>query len=199
TPDRLQTVEQSLGPDARAKGLNFTCMSLADEGYSERLAKVAGTGFDNIIVIAASTQAIEEAAPYLATGGVMNVFAGLKRGTMALLDLTPVYQQNVRFIGHTASTIADLRLMLQQTEAGRLAPNQSVAAIGSLTAAQEGLRAVQQAQFPGKVVIFPQIKDFPLTPLSDLKEKLPPVYAKLKNGREWTVEAEQEFLELMLP
>jgi hypothetical protein len=35
--------------------------------------------------------------------------------------------------------------------------------------------------------------------LPDLKEKLPTVYAKLKNGREWTVEAEREFLELMLP
>ncbi|MBN1218190.1 MAG: alcohol dehydrogenase, partial [Anaerolineae bacterium] len=63
----------------------------------------------------------------------------------------------------------------------------------------EGLRAVQQAQFPGKVVIFPQIKGFPLTPLPELRHKLPAVYAKLKNGREWTVEAEQEFLELMLP
>jgi hypothetical protein len=58
---------------------------------------------------------------------------------------------------------------------------------------------VQEAKFPGKVVIFPQIKDFPLTPLEELKEKLPTVYAKLKDGREWTVEAEQEFLELMLP
>jgi hypothetical protein len=28
---------------------------------------------------------------------------------------------------------------------------------------------------------------------------LPTVYAKLKDGREWTVEAEEEFLRLMLP
>jgi hypothetical protein len=38
----------------------------------------------------------------------------------------------------------------------------------------------------------------PLTPLSELKDKLPTVYAKLKDGREWTVEAEEEFLSLML-
>jgi hypothetical protein len=56
-----------------------------------------------------------------------------------------------------------------------------------------------EAEFPGKVVIFPQIKDFPLTSLAELKEKLPTVYAKLKDGREWTVEAEEEFLKLMLP
>jgi hypothetical protein len=39
----------------------------------------------------------------------------------------------------------------------------------------------------------------PLTPLPELREVLPTVYAKLKDGREWTVEAEEEFLRLMLP
>jgi hypothetical protein len=48
-------------------------------------------------------------------------------------------------------------------------------------------------------VIFNQIKDMPLTSLEDLKEKMPTVFAKLKDGREWTVEAEEEFLRLMLP
>ncbi len=199
TPDRLQTVEETIGPDARNRGIDFVCMSLSDEDYAERLAQIAGDGFDNIIVVAASTQAVEDAAAYLAPGGVMNVFAGLKRGTMVSLDLTPVYRQNIRFIGHTSSTIDDLRLMLQQTESGQLAPNQSVSAVGSLTALREGLQAVKAARFPGKVVIFPQINDFPLTPLPELKQKLPSVYAKLRNGREWTVEAEQEFLNLMLP
>jgi hypothetical protein len=39
----------------------------------------------------------------------------------------------------------------------------------------------------------------PLTAVRDLKDKLPTVHARLKNGWEWTVEAEQEFLRLMLP
>ena len=128
----------------------------------------------------------------------MNVFAGLARGTMVSLDLSVVFQKDIRFIGHSASTIEDLRQMLHQTEAGELSPNRSVKAIGSLDAFSDGLKSVRDAQFPGKVVIFPQVKDFPLTPLAELKEKLPTVYAKLKDNREWTVEAEQEFLELML-
>jgi hypothetical protein len=48
------------------------------------------------------------------------------------------------------------------------------------------------------VVIYPHIKDMPLTALPDLKNTMPSVYAKLKDGREWTVEAEEEFLRLML-
>ena len=58
--------------------------------------------------------------------------------------------------------------------------------------------ALQDAVYPGKVVIFPQIKSMPITAVPDLKEKMPTVYARLENGREWTVEAENEFLNLML-
>ena len=60
------------------------------------------------------------------------------------------------------------------------------------------MQALKDATYPGKVVIFPNIKEMPLTALSDLKEKLPAVYAKLKHGREWTAEAEREFLKIML-
>lgn len=199
TPNRLQALVESLGAEAKARNISLVCLSLSSEGYAQHLAEIGAEGFDDIIVMAPSTTAIADAAACLAPGGVINVFAGLKRGTMVPLDLSAVYQKNVRFIGHSGSTIDDLRQMLHQTEAGELSPNRSVKAIGSLEAARAGLQAVSEARFPGKVVIFPQIKPFPLTPLSDLKEKLPAVYSKLKDGREWTVEAEKEFLELMLP
>jgi hypothetical protein len=88
--------------------------------------------------------------------------------------------------------------MLHQTESGQLSTNRSVAAIGSLDAARDGLQALKATIYPGKVVIFPNIKEMRLTALPDLKEKLPTVYAKLKDGREWTVEAEREFLKIML-
>jgi D-arabinose 1-dehydrogenase-like Zn-dependent alcohol dehydrogenase len=142
---------------------------------------------------------IADAATYLAPKGVMNVFAGVARGTMAEIDLSDAYLKDARVIGHSASSIDDLRLMLHQAETGVLSPNRSVAAVGSLDAAKEGLQAVQDTVYPGKIVIYPNIKDFPLTAVPDLKDKLPSVYAKLKDGREWTVEAEEEFLRLTLP
>jgi hypothetical protein len=89
--------------------------------------------------------------------------------------------------------------VLNQVESGQVAANNSVVAIGSLNAAYDGLKAVANNVYPGKIVIFPHIKDFPLTALPDLKDKLPSVYAKLKNDREWTLEAEEEFLSIMLP
>jgi len=196
---RLGTIESEFGARAVAKNIDFICLSADAEDYQERLAEVAGEGFDDIIVLAPSVVAVADASNYLAQGGMMNVFAGLKRGTMVTLDLNLVCQRDIRIIGHSGSTIADLRLMLDQVESGRLSPNHTVAAVGSLEAARAGYYAVRDATFPGKIVIFPHIKEFPLTPLAELKDKLPTVYAKLKEGREWTLEAEQEFLELMLP
>jgi D-arabinose 1-dehydrogenase-like Zn-dependent alcohol dehydrogenase len=197
---RLDDLRESFAGEAEAKGITFICLNpMNKEAYAQGLAPFKTEGFDDVIVLAPVPAVIEESAGYLAPQGVMNVFAGVARGTKVNLNLSDVYLRDVRYIGHSASTIDDLRQMLHQAESGELSPNRAVAAIGSLGAVKDGLQAVQDASFPGKVVIFPHIKDMPLTALPDLKEKLPTVYAKLKDGREWTVEAEAEFLELMLP
>jgi L-sorbose 1-phosphate reductase len=197
---RLDDLCRSFGEEAAAKGIDFICLNpMNKNAYRAGLEALKDPGFDDIVVLAPIPAIVTEAAEYLAPAGVMNIFAGLTRGTLASLDLSDVYTKNVRVIGHSASTIEDLRLMLNQAESGELSPNRSVAAIGSLEAAKDGLQSVLDTSFPGKVVIFPQIKDFPLTALPDLKDRLPSVYEKLKDGHEWTVEAEEEFLRLMLP
>jgi threonine dehydrogenase-like Zn-dependent dehydrogenase len=160
---------------------------------------IAGSGFDDIMVMAPDPDAIAEAADHVAPGGVVNVFAGVARGTLCRLDLSDVYLRDVRFIGHSGLTTEDMEITLNLVESERLSPNRLVAAVGALSAARDGLRAVRDAVFSGKIVVYPHIKDFPLTELPDLKDKLPSVYAKLRAGREWTVEAEEEFLRLMLP
>ena len=162
------------------------------------MAAFKSTGFDDIIVLVPVPAVIADAASHLARRGVMNVFAGVARGTQAVLNLTDTYLKQARVIGHSASEIGDMNLVLDKTNSGELSPNRSVAAIGSLSAARDGLQAVKDATLAGKVVIFPNIKEFPLTPLTDLKDRLPSVYAKLSNGREWNKEAEDEFLRLML-
>jgi threonine dehydrogenase-like Zn-dependent dehydrogenase len=197
---RLEDLCASFGAEAEAKGIEWICLNPTHkEAYEASMARFRDQAFDDIVVLAPIPAVITDASTYLAPKGVMNIFAGVARGTMANLDLSDVYLKDVRVIGHSASTIDDLRLMLNQAESGLLSPNRSVAAIGSLSAVRDGLKAVLDTTFPGKVVIFPNIKEMPLTALSDLKEALPTVYALLKDGREWTVEAEQEFLRLMLP
>jgi D-arabinose 1-dehydrogenase-like Zn-dependent alcohol dehydrogenase len=195
---RLEDMKETFGPEAEANGVELVTLNpMNKEAYAAGMARFADPGFDDIVVLAPVPAVISEASTYLAPGGVMNVFAGVLRGTMAQIDLSRVYLDDIRIIGHTASSIDDLKLMLYQAETDILAPNRSVAAIGSLEAAHDGLQALQDAVYPGKVVIFPNIKPMPVTALPNLEEKMPTVYAKLREGREWTVEAENEFLRLM--
>lgn len=196
---RLRELCVDFGDEARSKGIEWICLNpMQKEAYAAGMAPFKEKGFDNIVGLAPVPPVISDSANWLARGGLMNVFAGVTRGTMVQLDLSDAYLRDVRIIGHSASTVEELQLMLQQAESGELSPNRSVAAIGSLNAARDGLQSVKDTTYPGKVVIFPHLADLPLTALPDLKDTLPTVYARLKNGREWTVEAENELLRVML-
>ena len=159
----------------------------------------AKEGFDNVVMLVSVPAVIADSAGYLAEDGLMNVFAGVARGTMVSMDYNHFISRNNRVIGHSASAMADMQTTLSKTLGGELSPNRSVSAIGSLSAARDGLQAVKDTTFPGKVVIYPNIKEMPLTPLADFQAKFPTVFALLKDGREWTNEAEAEFLSIMLP
>jgi threonine dehydrogenase-like Zn-dependent dehydrogenase len=198
--ERLDDLCTSFSMEAKNKGIEFICLNpMNKEAYAAGMAPFKETGFDDVIVLAPVTPVIADAATYLAPKGVMNIFAGVPRGKYADIDLSDAYLKQARVIGHSASTIENMRFMLDQAETGQLSPNRSVAAIGSLEASYDGLKAVDETRFPGKIVIYPHIKPLPLTSLTDLKDVLPTVYAKLKDGREWTTEAEAELLRVMLP
>lgn len=196
---RLRAVESAYRSDAQKKGVEFVCVAREEtDRYAAVLGTVGKERFDDIIVLAPDASATEEAAQYLKPGGVLNVFTGVARGTMAELDLSAVYLKGIRYIGFSGSTVDDMRMTLEWIESGRLSPNRLVTAVGSLSAAREGLTAVAESQFPGKVVIYPHIKRFPLTRVDALEHVLPSVHARLADGREWTREAEEEFLRLLL-
>jgi threonine dehydrogenase-like Zn-dependent dehydrogenase len=196
---RLADLQDSFMQEAQEKGKQFICMNPTDQNeYKSTMAPFQQSGFDDVIVLAPIPAVISEAVTHLSNQGVMNIFAGVARGTFAELDLNDTLQRDTRVIGHSASSIEDMRTMLNQVEHGELFTNRSVAAIGSLEAVKEGMKALEDASYPGKVVIFPQIRNLPLTSLPNLKNILPEVYAKLKNDQEWTKEAEETLLNLML-
>lgn len=201
--DRINAVSELYAAAAAEHGVDLVCLTeetLGPASFRQRLLELTGgEGFDDIVILAPSIQAIEEAAAMLAPGGVVNIFAGLTRGTEALLDLNPVIDgRQIRFIGSSGSSIADMRAMLVLIEQGVLDTNRTVVAIAGLDGAYDSIYAVSQGQFPGKVVVYPHIRELGLTPLAELRERLPQVYAKLGPGEAWTVEAEEELLRLLL-
>jgi threonine dehydrogenase-like Zn-dependent dehydrogenase len=195
---RLEALRDRVASVAEQNGIEIEFLNpleVDDDRVAEAREKLSkGRGFDDIVVLAPVPALIEGACPYLAEGGVMNIFAGVPRGTIAKLDVSSVYMRGARWVGSSGSRPSDLEFTLHQAESGGLATNRSVAAIGGIGAVGDGVKAVKEARFPGKTVIFPQILDLPLVAVPDLKEVLPGVYEKLEGGRFWTREAEEELL-----
>ena len=139
---------------------------------------------------APTATAVTSAAELLAPDGMLVLFAGLPVGTRAKLDLSPVYLHGRQYTGTSGSRIADQELVIRKTIAGQLAPERAVAAVGGMEAAPEGLSALVEGRFAGKIVIFPQLRGLPLTSLEDLAAREPDLAAALGPGGTWTTAAE---------
>lgn len=195
---RLDMLKRKVEAIAKRKGIELIFLNPLEVGEEKvaeaRQALTGGQGFDDIVVLAPVAALIEQASVHLGKNGVMNIFAGVPRGTMATLDLSATHMRGVRWLGSSGSRPSDLEYTLHEAEFGSLSTNRSLAAIGGINAVWDGVEAVKKAVFPGKTVIYPQIADLPLTALPDLKDILPKVYAKLEDGQFWTREAEAELL-----
>ncbi len=198
---RLEHLKAGVAEGARAKGVEVVYLNPKDEGLQAQekaaMELTGGKGFDDIIMCAPVAALVSSAIPYLAEGGLLNIFAGIIKGTNAEIDLSVTYMKGNRFVGSSGSRPRDMVDTLAYTEAGELPTSSSLAAIGGIDAMADGVRAVKEMRFPGKTVIFPHIR-MPLTALPDLKDVAPNVYAKLRDGKFWTKEAEEELLESKL-
>jgi D-arabinose 1-dehydrogenase-like Zn-dependent alcohol dehydrogenase len=172
---------------------------MSKEDYAQMLTDFTdGNGFDDIVVLAPVPVLIAGAVPYLGIEGLMNIFAGVAIGTIAELDLTGAYTKQMRIVGSSGSKLSDLKDTLEAAESGELSTNTSVAAIGGIEASWDGMKAVKEGRFPGRVVIYPQIHGLELSALTDLRDKAPTVYAKLTHGMFWNREAEAELIRTMV-
>jgi L-sorbose 1-phosphate reductase len=97
-----------------------------------------------------------DAATLMAPDGMLVLFAGVPNGTLAPLNLSAVYLHSAQFTGTSGSALDDQATVIRKTIARELSPNRSVAAIGGIEAARDGLRAMIEGRYPGKIVIFPR-------------------------------------------
>ncbi|NLH99434.1 MAG: zinc-binding dehydrogenase [Chthonomonadales bacterium] len=200
--ERLGTLVERFSETAKRRGVQLIAINpreMNPEAFDARLRELTGgRGFDDIVSLVPVPALIEHATGFLADGAWFNVFAGVARGTMAALDVNDIRRRGVRYIGSSGSSIADMKQTLAMVESGELSTNASLAAIGGMRAAREGLAGVRDGRFPGKTLVFPLIQDMPLMALPELQNTYPTVYAKLDGGKFWTREAEDELLRLTI-
>jgi len=143
-----------------------------------RIHELAHGGYDDVVVMAPVAKLVPYAMSFAADNAVINVFAGVGLGYCADIQLRDLCR-GIKIIGSSGSRISDLRKVLDMVERKELNTNLSIAAIGGLNAAREGLEAVNTARFPGKTVIYPQIPDLPLMSVEEVPERLPELKDKL--------------------
>ena len=196
--ERLEHLRRDFGPLAEAAGVKLLAISPTAE--PERLPReierlTGGRGCDDIVVVVPNPAAIDEALPHLAKDGLLVVFAGIQAGPQINLPLDWVALHGAQFTGTSGSVVADQLRVLDKLGQGTLHVAQTVAAVGGLKALKQGLQAVMEQTYPGKIVIFPQLIDLPLISLPELKMVLPPVYGQLGPGETWTIDAERTLFE----
>lgn len=163
----------------------------------EHVKTLAPSGYTDIVILAPAPALVPSLLGLASDSAFVNVFAGVPLGSYADIPLRHLCR-GIHIVGSSGSRIRDLRCVLDRIERGELNTNLSVAAVGGLNAAADGLRAVKEARFPGKVVLYPHIH-FPLTPLEELGTAAPSVASKMAPDGAWTREAEHALLEAYLP
>jgi len=193
-PERLEPLREMGIPLAQQAGidLQFYCNADADpDAQQAHLRALCPHGYDHIMLLASSVEAVALTYPLLTDGGVLNLFAGIPKGQKVALDLTPLASRHMRIVGSSGSTMDDIAECLRLVAEGALPARKVIGAIAGLNALPEALQAVQSHRYPGKVVVFPQLPDLPLIGLTELHERLPEVAAHLEAGRYWTRDAER--------
>lgn len=196
--ERLQTLHDMFAPLAEKHQrtiLFFNPNTAKESFYNFVMQATNNQGADDVVVSVPVAKLMEEGDSVMKPDGMLVFFAGVPNGTMGNANLSNVYLSNAQYTGTSGLTIHDQASVMERRIAGTLSPGRSVAAIGGLETAADAIQSVMDSKYPGKVVIFPQIHNLPLTSLKELKDRLPEVAAKLGEDNIWTNEAEQALIE----
>jgi threonine dehydrogenase-like Zn-dependent dehydrogenase len=194
---RLVALRELIAPLAQERGRQLiTVNPTRGESLAELVSRAsAGRGADDVVVSVPSAALMADAATLMAPDGMLVLFAGVPNGTLAPLDVSSVYLHNAQFTGTSGSRLSDQALVIRKTVTGALSPNRSVAAVGGIEAACDGIRAMMEGRYAGKIVIFPQITGLPLMSIVELGERFPEVAAQFGPGGVWTPAAEAALIE----
>jgi L-sorbose 1-phosphate reductase len=195
--DRLQVLESIISPLAKSRGKRF--YGFNPESSTQPLEefvkeKNGGKLADDAVVCVPVAPLMESSARLLKPDGMLVFFAGVPVETIIKIDLSPLYLHNLQLTGTSGSSLEDQKIVMQKTLIGKLNPNRSVAAIGGMEAAVDGLNAMMSSEYAGKIIIFPQVSGLPLIGLDQLQDNYPTIAAALGENNLWTPAAEKAMI-----
>ncbi len=199
--ERLKSLEDRLAHLAESNDCELITFNsqTADQSLRDFVMGITDDrGADDVVVSVPISAVMAEADTVMNPDGMLVFFAGVPNGTLAPLNLSAVYLDNAQYTGTSGLTIHDQQLVVDLADRGELSPGSIVGAVGGMRAAKDGLQALVDGSYSGKVLIFPQIHDLPLMGLHELHEKLPEVAQALGPGDTWNDAAERALFESQL-
>jgi len=196
--ERLQTLNDMFAPlaEKNKRTILFFNPNTSKQSFYEFVMQATDQqGADDVVVSVPVAKLMEEADTVMKHDGMLVFFAGVPNGTMGNVNLSNVFLSNAQYTGTSGLTIHDQASVMERRIAGTLSPGRSVAAIGGMETAADAIQSVMDSKYPGKVVIFPQIHNLPLTSLKELQDRMPEVASKLGEDLMWTNEAEEALIE----
>jgi threonine dehydrogenase-like Zn-dependent dehydrogenase len=184
---RMAVLRSVAEPESRKNSVTFETV--------DSNVPIADDSFDYAVLMAPVPGLVVDAVRYSAAHGIINIFAGIPATVSAKIDINSYVEKRLYFIGTSGSVLEDMEKVLGQTEAGRLDPDLSVAAISGLDGAAEGIKAVENRTIAGKVIVYPCCKGLGLIRLEELVGRFPEVASCLNQGR-WCKGAEDALLKV---
>lgn len=175
---RLAWITDNLANSAQKVGVHLhTTLSNSSHELLQKLSH--GRGADDIIVAVANAGVQTEAQQWLARGGVLNLFAGLKRGEHLIhLDTVRVHYDDIRVVGSSGGSPADIAEALRLIASKEIDAGRHMTLVGSLDQLPNALEMMKNTETDGKIVLYPHIRSTALLP-----------------AKNWMFEDEQKFLQ----
>ena len=186
--ERLASLGQKADAIAKERGIKLSLVNPKKNPIED--------DFSYFAIMAPVAPLVAQAVKDSADGALINVFAGIPAAVKQELDLDTYIANRCFIFGTSGSRLKDMKIVLEKVLSGQLDTDCSVDAVCGMAGAIEGIRAVENRLMAGKIIVYPELRDFPLIPLSEMAEKYPSVAEKLNNGI-WTKEAEDELTRLL--
>ncbi|MHC4855612.1 MAG: alcohol dehydrogenase catalytic domain-containing protein [Planctomycetota bacterium] len=183
--ERLASLDAKAGAMAKERGVELSLVNPQKTPLTEK--------FDYFDIMAPVGPLVAQAVKDSNEGALINVFAGIPATVKQDMDLDTYIANKCFVFGTSGSRLSDMKIVLEKVVSGQLDTDCSVDAVSGMAGTIDGIRAVESRTMAGKIIVYPQLKKLPLTPLTDLAKEFPSVSDNMDNGI-WTRQAEIELL-----
>jgi len=157
-PERLKQIKERLSDKARLMDTTLHA-ELAKDGPELIKTVSRGKGADDIIAAVGIRKVQTECQQWLAKGGVLNLFGGLKRGEHIIeLDTLRVHYDEIRLCGSSGGSPADMAEALRMVSEHKFDTGAYLDMVGSLDQFPKAIEMVKNTATEGKIVLYPQIR-----------------------------------------